>query len=172
MKHIFSLFFILTFSCVFSQNLTLEEIVNLRNEQFKDVKKLLLNKNWEIMHEHYSNEYKFGDIRFAFDKNNIDKQMPTYITLYHESNEISKNRIEFSLLNKEKFDSYLAQLKTSDFKYVNSKLDVNYTTEIYKNATTTIEVQTMPVENYYGKQQTFYSFLIIDSNYKKTEYKF
>ncbi len=172
MKNILTILFLLIFSISFSQNITFEEILNLKSKNQSEVKKYLKNKDWEIMHQHYSKELKFGDIRFSFDNKNPDRQIPLFITFYHEANDFTKNRIEFEISNKEKFDKYLIQFKSLDFKYVDTKNDVNQTVETYQNETTTIQVTIMPVENYYGKQQTFYKFYIIDNNYKRTEYKF
>ena len=72
--------------------------------------------------------------------------------------------------NQEVFDSYLNQLKELNFKVVSSKTEKNITIESYKNETTIIEVKIRFVENHFGKQRTFYSFYITDTNYTQTKY--
>lgn len=172
MKRIISLLFILASSVSFSQNVTLEEVIGLKNKNLLEVKNYLKDRNWEIMHEHFSKKLKFGDIRFSFDNENPDREIPLYLTFYHEANEMTKNRVEFEVTSKEKFDSYLTELKSSNFSLINSKTDVNQTVDTFKDEFTTIEVKTIPVENYYGKQVTFYKFYILDNNYNKTTNKF
>ncbi|MCL9807446.1 hypothetical protein NAT51_18105 [Flavobacterium amniphilum] len=170
MKNKLFILFFFVFSVSFSQNITFVKVLNLKNKSLSEVKKYLKDENWEIMHYHFSKEHKFGDIRFSFDNKNPDRQIPLFITFYYEGQDLMKNRIEFEISKKEIFDEYLAQFKTLDFKLTGSKTDRNQTVETYKNDTTTINVKTIPVANYYGKQQTFYKFYITDNTYKPTEY--
>ncbi len=172
MKYKLIILFLFVFTISFSQNMTFEKILSIKNKNLSEVKKYLKNENWEIMHEHFSKQFKFGDIRFSFDNKNPNREIPLFITFYYEANDLVKNRIEFEISNKTIFDDFLNQFKSLDFKFINSKSDVNQTIETYKNETTTVEVKIIPIENYYGKQQTFYKFYIIDNNYKQTEYKF
>jgi hypothetical protein len=117
------------------------------------------------MHQHYSKEEKFGDIRFAFDNKSADRQIPQYITFYHQNEKKENNRIQLQVLNKEKFDKHLTEFKSLDFDYITTIVDANQTKEFYKNNSTTIEVIIMPVNNYFGKQQTFYTFNIFDNSF-------
>lgn len=172
MKQIISLLFILISSVSYSQSITLEEVLELKNKNHREVKKYLQDRNWKIMHEHFSKELKFGDIRFSFDDANPDREIPLYITFYHEANEITKNRVEFQVTSKEKFDSYVSQLKSSNFNVISSTTDANQTVDTFKDEFTTIEMKTIPVENYHGKQVTFYKFYLLDTNYKKVINKF
>ncbi len=63
-----------------------------------------------------------------------------------------------------------SQLNKTDFKIISSKTEENITLKYYKNETTTIEVEIRFVENHFGKQRTFYSFYITDTNYTQTKY--
>ncbi|WP_396218616.1 hypothetical protein, partial [Flavobacterium sp.] len=65
----------------------------------------------------------------------------------------------------EKFDKHLTEFKSLDFDYITTIVDANQTKEFYKNNSTTIEVIIMPVNNYFGKQQTFYTFNIFDNSF-------
>lgn len=170
MKYQLSLLFIFLFSISFAQSITLKELLILKNKV--KAKEYLTDKNWKIMHEHYEEELKFGDIRFSLDNENPDRQVPIYIEFHYEGKDLTKNRIIFEMSNKEKFDEYMTQLISLGFKLVDSKSDVNKTTEIFKDKTTTIEATIMPVENYYEKQKTLYKFYITDNNFVQTEYKF
>jgi hypothetical protein len=165
MKIKFLILFLFIFFNSFSQNMTFVDILSLKDKNKSEVIKFLNEYNWEIMHKHYSKEEKFGDIRFAFDNKSIDRQIPQYITFYHQNEKKENNRIQLQVLNKEKFDKYLTEFKSLDFEYITTIMDANQTKEIYKNNTTTIEVIIMPVNNYFGKQQTFYTFYIFDNSF-------
>lgn len=165
MKNKFLILFLFIFFSTFSQNMSFVDILSLKDKNKTEVIKYLKKNNWEILNKHYSKEHKFGDIRFAFDNKNTDKQIPQYLTFYHQNEKKENNRIQLEVLNKEKFDKYLNELKSLDFKFIITKVDANQTKEIYKNKTTTIEVIIMPVDNYFGKQQTFYTFYITDNSF-------
>lgn len=165
MNNKFLILFLFIFFSAFSQNMSFVDILSLKDKNKTEVIKYLKKNNWEILHKHYSKEHKFGDIRFAFDNKNTDRQIPQYLTFYHQNEKKENNRIQLEVLNKEKFDKYLNELKSLDFKFIITKVDANQTKEIYKNKTTTIEVIIMPVDNYFGKQQTFYTFYITDNSF-------
>lgn len=130
-------------------------------------KEYLISNNWKIMADRYSKEFRFGDMRFANQNENQDKQNVLYINFYFDSDQIAQNRIEFRTFQKEKFDLYLDELKLSNFKYIASKSDENQSSEIYKNESTTVEVKTFPYN-----QKVLYTFYIIENSYVKPEYKF
>jgi hypothetical protein len=165
MKKIITLLLLITFSTGFSQNQTLSEILELKKKNKSEVKEYLLDKNWKVMHDHYSEEMKFGDIRFAYGNSNPDKQTPEYVNFYHQGDELVNNRIEYVVSDTAKFDLLLGQIKSSGFKFISTKDDINQVTEIYQNETTTIEVKTKPADDYFGI--SFYTFYITDNNYKR-----
>ena len=170
MKSVIIVFFVL-FNCSssFSQNLTFKEILELRNQNYSFAKKELKAKNWGLGHEHFSEEMNFGDLQFLYDNNNVDKQARSSLTFFHSSNDLSKNRIQFVVLNEKSYNDYLRQLKSLDFKFIESKNDVNQTVEVYKNSKSVVKVIVMPVENYFGRQQTFYTFYITDIAFQPTK---
>lgn len=172
MKYKLALLIALFFSVSFAQSITLEEVLALKNKNKVETKDYLTTKNWEMMHDHYSEEFKFGDIRFSFDNKNPDRQLPVCIGFYYEGDDLTKNRIIFETSSKDKFDDFVVQFTALDFKLINSKSDVNQTTETFKNETATIEATIMPVENHDGSQKVFYKFYITDNNYIPTEYRF
>lgn len=169
MKHYITALLLFFFTLSFSQNIDFEDILNIKTKNASEVKEFLLNKNFKIAQEHYSKEMKFGDILFL-SQNKQDNEIPTSIAFYYEGNDLTKNRINFEMNNQEVFDRYLNQLKELNFKVVSTKTEKNITIESYKNETTTIEIKIRFVENHFGKQRTFYSFYITDTNYTQTKY--
>jgi len=170
MKNLFIIYCFFILSPAFSQNLKLEDLLLLQKKTHSEVKKYLVNKGWKIMHEHYSDEKKFGDIRFSFNNDSKDTSAASYLTFYYEGKLISQNRIEFEMLKRQSFDLYLSDFEHEGFKYEQTKKDLNQSTDIYNNNSVNIEATIMPVKNYYGKEQTFYTFLIIDKKFEKKKY--
>jgi hypothetical protein len=152
----------------FSQNRSLKEITELKKMEYSKAKKHLTSNNWKNLDNHYSNEFKFGNMSFVNQKENDDQKSALYINFYFDSDQITQNRIEFQTFNNDKFNSYLAELKTSDFNYISSNSDENQSIEIYKNELTTVEVKTLP----YNQEKILYTFYIIENSYVKPEYKF
>ena len=153
---------------VLSQNPSLKEVIELTKMEHSKAKEHLTSNNWKILADRYSEEFKFGDMRFVNQKENHDQKNALYINFYFDSEQIAQNRIEFQTFQKDKFDSYLAELKQSDFKYISSNSDENQSSEIYKNELTTVEIKTLP----YDQEKVLYTFYIIENSYVKPEYKF
>jgi len=167
MKRIYLLLILISVQA-FPQNPSLKEIIELKKIENSKAKEYLTSNNWKILADRYSDEFKFGDMRLVNQKENHDQKSALYINFYFDSNKIRQNRIEFQTFNKDKFNSYLAELKLSDFKYVSSNSDENQSIDIYKNELTTVEVKTLP----YNHEKILYTFYIIENSYVKPEYKF
>ena len=172
MKNIIIIILLLTCSVTYSQRITFGEVLALKNKDEIEIKEYLTRKGWEILHEHYTEKHKFGDIRFAFDNKNSDREIPLFIKYYHREKKIVNNIIEFEVCKKEIFEEYLTQFKLLNYILIETKVDINQTVETYKNETTTILIKILPVENYYGRKKTFYTFVIKDNNFKEKKIKF
>jgi len=167
MKKIYLLLILISVQA-FSQAPSLEEIIELKKMEHSKAKEHLTSNNWKILADHYSDEFEFGDMRFVNQNENHDQKNALYINFYFDSEQITQNRIEFQTFNKEKFDSYLAELKLSNFKCISSNSDKNQSCENYKNESTTIEVKNVP----YDQMKVLYTFYILENTYVKPEYKF
>lgn len=171
MKNILNIILLLVCTVTYSQRITFEEVLALKNKDEIKIKEYLVGNGWEILHEHYSKKYKFGDIRFAYDNKNPDREIPLFIKYFHREKKLTNNILEFEVCKKEIFDDYLAQFKLLDYVLIDTKADSNQTIETYKNATATILIKIFPVENYFGRKQTFYTFVIKDNNFKEKKIK-
>lgn len=167
MKKIYLLLILISVQA-FSQNPSLKEIIELKKMEHSNAKEHLTSNNWKILADRYSDEFKFGDMRFVNQKENHDQKIALYINFYFDSDNIAQNRIEFQTFHKDIFNSYLAELQLSDFKYISSTSDNNQSSEIYKNELTTVEIKIIP----YNEEKILYTFYIVENSYVKQEYKF
>jgi len=147
-----------------SQNLSIEELIRLQDKSYYNVKEILLGKKWIIIQEGGGKDFDFGDIRFAFDDEIGNRQNSFFISFYYYKTEPKKNKIEFEFPSYEIYLSHVAKLTQLGFEKTNTDEDVNQSWEIYQNYKLYIESVIRPVENYFGKQKTFYEWIITDKS--------
>lgn len=162
MKTIFTIFSLLFFSLSFSQNLTINELISLREKHFTEVTEYLMNKNWEYGNENNPNGKTMGNISYSFDKQNSKSENVYFLSFYYLNN--SPNRLEFQTLQNEKYRLYIAQMKSLGLKKIYSKKEKNKSTEIYQGKKVSIKASIETEKDNDIGQKTYYFFLVLSNN--------
>lgn len=107
MKKIVTL--LLFFKIVFSQNLSLSEVLSLKKMSIGEVEEFLTQKNWQFVKSIDPTEKEYGSISFAYNKNKYDDKAEAFITYYFDY--VGLPRIGLQILYEEKYLNYVSQIK-------------------------------------------------------------
>ena len=155
----------------YSQNLTIDEVVALRKKNIANVEEFLTAKNWSYIGSNAPQSGNLGNARFAYGKSNYDDKAEAFIKyLYSETT--GRKRISLQIHKKDKYNLYLARIKTLGCKLIKSKISDNGIEKIYQGATTTfiIDVKTQS-EEYSSATKTIYHFFIIENSDYEVNFK-
>ena len=155
----------------YSQNLTLDEVVALRKKDIANVEEFLTAKNWSYIGSNAPQSDNLGNARFAYGKSNYDDKAEAFIKYLYSEN-TGRKRISLQIHKKDKYNLYLARIKTLGCKLIKSKISDNGIEKIYQGATTTfiIDVKTQS-EEYSSATKTIYHFFIIENSDYEVNFK-
>ena len=155
----------------YSQNLTIDEVVALRKKNIANVEEFLTAKNWSYIGSNAPQSGNLGNARFAYGKSNYDDKAEAFIKYLYSEN-TGRKRISLQIHKKDKYNLYLARIKTLGCKLIKSKISDNGIEKIYQGATTTfiIDVKTQS-EEFSSSTKTIYHFFIIENSDYELNYK-
>lgn len=161
-KTFIHLFFFLSLTNLFSQNLTLDELLSLRKKQIVSAEEFLAVKNWELYSAVQPDGSTPGTITFSYKKYEEDKAVSFIKYIY--TNDINNNMLNILIFNAEKYKTYLTRIKSLGCKVVYSGLKENEIIKVYQGTTTTIVVKVGTQDNDFGGTTTYYSFTIASND--------
>ena len=145
-------FTLITFNS-FSQNLSLSELLKIREMSNGQVKDYLTSKGWGFLQGTEETEEDYASSFFNYGQDAVIKY--SYST---EGIEL----LSIGFRKKEKYSQYLAEIKKIGGALVDSKVEYGDLVEYYKNAILTFKVVTRISENSFGEKSTSYSIIISD----------
>ena len=75
-------------SNLYSQNLTLDQIISLRKKSFNDVEEYLTSKNWSFLSgEESSTDEKMGNAIFAYNKQDFGDNAEAFFKFIYDNSE-------------------------------------------------------------------------------------
>lgn len=148
---------------IYSQNITLDDAINLRNKDVTGVEEFLTDKGWTLLSAKEQNETSMASIGFAYNKTSYDDRAESFIRyLYSESTETK--RISWQINRKEKYSIVLGQLKAKGVTLINTKVKDGSIIKYYQGKSLTFEVSINTDTEYYGDTKTTYNIFIV-TNY-------
>lgn len=164
MKNIFILF-LLCFSVTnYSQNLSLEEIMNLRKLDVANVEERLSTKGWSFLSSEEGTEKSMGVVDFAYNKNSYNDTADSFLT-YYFSNYTGFSRVSLQVHNLIKYNTYLARIKSFGCKLIASNISDGSIQKVYQGATTTFMVTTSThKEDFSSATKTLYRIFIVENS--------
>ncbi len=129
---------LLLFFCLtsYSQNLTLDELIRLRKKDIAGVEEFLTAKNWSFLSSEEPKSDTLGSATFAYGKNDYDDKAQSFIIYYYSDNSWFK-RIFIQVVSKEKYNFFLARIKSLGCKLIDSSISDGRIKKVYQGATTT-----------------------------------
>ncbi|WP_139375424.1 hypothetical protein [Sphingobacterium nematocida] len=140
---------ILSISSVFSQNLTMSQILQIRKMDLGTATDFLSSKNWEFIEADEETEDSLGSIQFAFQKNAYNDNANSFFS-YYFSEAYNIRRISLQIHNKAKYTEYLNAIKGYGCKLINSSVEDGNIVQLYRGATTTFSIISSKSQNGYG----------------------
>jgi hypothetical protein len=137
MKKILALFLFLFAFIAKSQNITLDELINLKKHNLAYVEEYLTKKGWRYMG---SEEEKYYDVTmFAYSSsyNPYDFSVIFCNLIPYSDSTIS---VGIMTANRDKYTNYLDRIKSFGCKLIDSSTEKDALKKVYKGATTTFEV--------------------------------
>lgn len=105
-RHIFPIVLLLYTSCVFCQNLTLSQVLKVRDMSIGEVEEYLTTKGWKYFDGQEPTEEDMGVLNFAYKVSTINDMAESWI-YYYFSGENDKKRIAIQILDEKKYNEYL-----------------------------------------------------------------
>jgi hypothetical protein len=148
----------------YSQNLTLDELISLRKKDIANVEEYLTTKGWEFLSSNEGIDGAFNKASFTFNKSPYDDKADAFFT-YLNSNITGRIRVNFQVHKLEKYNAYLARIKSYGCKLIDSSISDGEIKKVYQGATTTfiVSVETQK-EKYSSSTKTTYQIFIIDNS--------
>ena len=156
--NILILIFFFTVSDVFCQNLSLSQVLKAREMSIGEVEEYLTEKGWKYSDGEEPSKDDLGVLSFAYKVSTINDMAESWIYYYFSENSEIK-RIAIQILNNEKYNEYLNQIKNWCGKMIDSYFKDKEITKIYKGSTMTYVITTSTNDLPLLSKQTVYSII-------------
>ncbi|WP_322970680.1 hypothetical protein [Faecalibacter sp. LW9] len=166
MKKIFLLFTILLSFSAFAQNLTLSEVLAIKKMELGDADDYLSRKNWEYLGVEELDG--FNVVNYAYKKSYYDDKAESFFKyIYFDSVDIKLITIQVN--SKEKFNTYINQIKDWGGKIINTYIKNGDMVKIYQGSTMTYKTTTSTQQNEFDATTSIYIIEILtNSEYELT----
>ncbi|HFG0566808.1 hypothetical protein LIT56_11205 [Flavobacterium psychrophilum] len=159
MKKIIFLFIFLLSNLTFSQNVTLDELINLRSQNLNEIEEKLALKGWSYENGQEPEGTKAGKVNFAYKKSQYDGTAVSFIKYYY-SNSSNTRRIDIQISSIDKYNQFLSRVKSLGCKLIDSKITNNDLKKVYQNTKLTFII----VTSAYNKNYASYWLAIFENN--------
>ncbi|MCX6351901.1 MAG: hypothetical protein NTX03_08560 [Bacteroidetes bacterium] len=160
-KTILSILLFLITSNGYSQNLSLDEVISLKKKNLAELEEYLSSRNWNYQSGSEPTSEKMGEAHFTFHKSYYDDKAESFITYYYDE---GVYRVGIQVASKEKYNNYLARIKSYGCTLIKSEIKDGDVIKIYKGLTTTIKITITTQLNNFGSTETTYYFFIVSND--------
>lgn len=163
MKQFLLAFGFLLISCsVFSQNLTLAQVLEIKKKDLGNAEEYLTAKGWEFKKAVEPTDDKLGSATFTYNKSDMSDLAESFL-IYYYSSYSDITRISIQINKKTKYNEYISAIKGYGCKLINSKVEDCSIVKIYRGATTTFEVTSSTSSNYYSEETAIWNVFIVSN---------
>lgn len=146
-----------------SQNLTFEQVQNLRKKNLVEVEIFLTSKSWRMTEAEEASDNKMAVAIFGYNVDKFDSEKAVaWIRFYESSNSNYNNRIFIQINKPTLYSTFLSRLAPNGYRLKSSKIIDGGIEKTYANTTTTCIITTTTSEGAYTKNTT-YTFFFIDN---------
>lgn len=162
MKYLLTFLICLSFSAnLFSQNLTLSEVLSVRNKSLGEAEEFLTQKGWSFIGAEKPTNKTMGSLNFAYNVSNYDNKAESFILYIYSDYSNASNRLSIQLVNNKKYIEYLNQIKSWGGKMIDSYVKDENIYKIYQGTTITYVISSYVQEDDYYSKKTGYNLLIM-----------
>lgn len=148
----------------FSQNVTLDELLNLRKENLATVEEKLTNKGWDYSSGTESESDVLEHATFTYKKSFDGNKAESLIVYISDEN---WQRISVHISNKVIYNSYLVRIKSLGCKLIKSKISNGAIEKVYQGKTMIFEITISNEVNDNGSTTAVYNIFMLEyADYK------
>ena len=159
-----SFLFLVTGLNLYSQNLTLSQLLELRKKNLGKAEEFLTSKGWEFMEAEEPKIETLGTATFTYKKSEIYDGAESFLIFLFTTDAIDENRINIQVNKKEKYNEYLGAIKGYGCELISSKVKDGNIVKVYRGATTTFRITASTSENYYNNETAIWFFFIVSND--------
>lgn len=147
MKNILLVFALAAYYPYYSQNLTISDLLTIRQKSIISAEEFLSAKNWDLINSHSNNGVL--SLQFSYKKSVLSDLAESFLTLHSNDFNNDFNKVVIQINNNAKYNDYISSIKkiatnTSSANVVDGKL-----VKIYKNKNFTFIIWSGNSENFF-----------------------
>lgn len=162
-KNLLMFTFLMISNSVFSQNLTLAQILEIKKKDLGNAEEYLTAKGWEFKDAEEPTYEKLGKATFTYNKSDMSDKAESFLTFFY-SQYSDKTRISIQVNKKIKYNEYISSIKSYGCKLINSKVENGDIVKVYRGATTTFEVSSSTSSNFYNEETAVWHIFIASND--------
>ena len=167
MKLIFFVITTIILNFSFAQNVSCDQIQNLRKKSLADVESFLTEKGWSVTNTEVVTDKTMAEVTFGYKIDLFDNEKAvSWIKFYESEIDNLYNRISIQISIPSIYSIYLTRLGATGFKIISSKIVEDGIRKIYKNSSTTCIVTITTTEGRYTKATAYKFFFLTNTSYK------
>jgi hypothetical protein len=148
---------------VSSQNLTLNQLLELKKKDIGNAEEYLTERGWEFFNAEEPTFDTMGKALFTYNKNEMSERAESFLTfLYSEYSE--RTRISIQINKKMKYTEYINSIKSFGCKLISSKIKDGEIVKIYRGATTTFKITSSTSTNFFNEATAVWHLFIVSND--------
>jgi hypothetical protein len=147
----------------FSQNITLDDLISLRKKKLANLEETLTLKGWSFIRGNEPEYENLGTATFAYKQSSFEDKAESFI-IYMYSETSPTKRINIQMHKKDKYNLFLARIKSLGCKLLESKIDAGNIKKVYQGATLTFMISISTQKDDFSSTSTIYHFLILENS--------
>ncbi len=162
MKKLISLFCVFLISgFVFSQNLSLSQILSVRKMNLAEAEEYLTQKGWKFFEAKEKREGELVVATFAYNVGMYDNKAESFLGLFYYKFPEIENLLRIQVHKESKYLEYLNQIKSWGGRVLKSYVEDDSIVKVYQGSTMTYVIYTSTSEDDFYSKSTVYQFLIM-----------
>ncbi len=148
----------------FAQNLSFDEVLNLRKKSLSDVEEYLNSKGWDFLKASKQDEEfsKYGYVTFSYKK--LDHIDYAQSFIYYFFSEYYKNKILIQIFKKDIYNKYMTRINSIGMRLIKTDVENGSVVKVYQGKTTTVKLTIYSKkEEQSDSSKTGYHFFILDN---------
>lgn len=150
------------FTQSYSQNLSFDQVLNLRKNNLAQVEEYLSSRGWSFLEGAASTDSTLASATFTYKRSTYEDKAESFL-LFVSSSDNSSNRVRLQVVKKDIYELYLARIKALGCKLIKSEIVDGGIIKVYQGATTTIKINILTDKDEDYSTKTAYLFFILDN---------
>lgn len=145
-----------------SQNISFNELLELKKSNLANVEEILTQKYWELIEATPPTDDKMGLLAFGYEVTSLN-EAESYVYYFFSSDEVEYTRLIVRFLSKRKYLEYLKEIKANNGKLISSLAEEGVLIKVYTNPKYRFKITTYS-EITDNKPLVYYQISIRDIN--------